>query len=109
MEPTIPNLSSVPIPTQEVSQENKFKKSKLILVLAGIQLFVSFFAIFQFSGNGFFSAIYPLSVVPAIIVIFTKNIKFYKVAKILLIIEYIIFMIIVALLIYLLSAIIGWH
>lgn len=108
MEPTNPNLSAVPVPSPEVSQENRFKKSKLILVLAGIQIFVFLFVVFEFLRSGSFGLFYPLSVIPAFVVIFTKNIKFYRIAKILLIIEYVVFVIAVALLIYLISSI-TWH
>lgn len=78
----------VPVPPSK----NDFKKSKVILVLAYIQLIfiiVIFISMLIKERFYFFSVSNLISVIPSILVITTKNKTTYTIVKILLILEYI--------------------
>jgi len=90
MEPlTIP--PPVPLPPN-VSPIIGFHKSKVILVLAYIQLgfyVVRFFLMGLVASFSMFSLTSIIFLLPAILILFTKNKSVYKVARIFLILEYI--------------------
>ncbi len=88
MEPQIPNSTLVPLPPDKTIEQKEFKKSKIILVLAYLQ--VTFYIVRFLLGSlniNLFSLTSAFFLIPAIIIIFTKNESLYKIAKILLIIE----------------------
>lgn len=81
----------VPLPPNTPSMAG-FHKSKVILVLAYIQLgfyVIRFFLTGLMASFSVFSLTSIIFLLPAILIIFTKNKSVYKVARVFLILEYI--------------------
>ncbi|MEK7585938.1 MAG: hypothetical protein AAB477_01745 [Patescibacteria group bacterium] len=92
MEPTLTTPPPVPLPPIGASTVKDFRKSKFILVLAYIQLGLFVFSLISNMARVHlpFLSISPsiIFLIPSLLVVFTKSKGVYKVARILLIIEY---------------------
>lgn len=89
MEPQIPTPTPVPLPTNPTSGLKDFKKSKIILILAYIQLGVYVLSLLGRIVNiGSLLSTSFIYLIPAVLVVLTKNQKVYKIARVFLIIEW---------------------
>lgn len=91
MEPQILIPPPVPIPPSVDLISQEFHKSIVILVLAYIQIGLYVFYLISEMANTYMLSFTPIIfLVPAILIVFTKNEAVYKVSRVLLIIEYLI-------------------
>lgn len=93
MNPNLPNIPSIPTPPVN-SNQKEFRKNSIIVFFAGIQLIGFLFTFIKiFNGRSFTGLFSGIFIIPAIIIIFTKNERHYNLARGILIFEIILFLI----------------
>lgn len=115
----LPTITPPPVPIPQRATVRAFQKSLLILIMAYIQ--IGFYVLFIFRGvfervffdggtfgfMGSFLSSNILFLIPALVVVFSKNQLAYRIARIFLIVEYVVIIGVMILLISLFSGGIG--